>query len=73
MFLPSYIDAYEYKEDRSHLEKFKDFIKSDRPVRYHEKKHVYELEFLSRRIVSELEKYGIHPNMRYHEKVIKRT
>jgi hypothetical protein len=58
------------EEDLNHLDRFKEFIKSDHPVRHHEKKHIYELEFRSSRICHELERYGIHSNMRYHERVI---
>jgi hypothetical protein len=62
------------EESRRHLDKFKVFIKPhqedpDLPVRYYEKKHVCVLEFRSGIIVSKLEKYGIHNNMRYREKV----
>jgi len=57
------------REDRNHLERFKEFIKSDLPIRYHKIKRVCELEFRSRRILIEIEKYGIHNNMRYNEKV----
>jgi DNA-binding transcriptional regulator WhiA len=59
------------EEDRNHLERFRDFITPNRPIFYHEVKHVCELEFRSPQIVNQLEKYGIHNRMRYNEKVKK--
>jgi len=57
------------KEDRNHLDKFKEFIKSGLSIYDHKKRGVYEFEFRSGKIVSELEKYGIHDHMGYHQKV----
>lgn len=59
------------KEDCNHLERFNKFIKSTRPVGFHKKKNVCELEIRSRKILDELAIYGIYNNMRYNEKVSK--
>ena len=58
------------KKDRNHLDTFKEFIDSKLSVYEAKNRGVCEFEFSSRRIVSELERYGIRPKMRYHEKVI---
>ena len=57
------------KQDRNHLERFKEFIDSDRPVRDIKDTNRCALEFSSPIIRSKLNEYGIHNNMKHNQKV----
>jgi hypothetical protein len=57
------------RQDRNHLERFKEFIDSHRPVRDIKDTNRCALEFSSPIIRNKLKEYGIHNNMKHNQKV----